>query len=842
MEQNDLNHIELDESKLNIQKQKEKKNNKKNKDNSSKSKKNKLLDKEESIEVKIPKKESEFNMIRKNRSKEESFLQHKRKNIEFTRKENPQENSKKSKSEDTKFTNNSMKFFLKKEDEFLKVFDKWKSVKSLKTDLEGNITHKLSYDELILKNCQKIAINKLKEKKDTNYDEILNILSYDNTNQSLLYFCFQKMRERLNFKDLISEYKFCFCNESEIIDYFNDDKITKINVQKEFNFNFIFSTVDEGIEMLKNSIIGLLNLSSKNNAYNVKMKILKAKEGKKKKSKKINNIFKYYYDDQNELKESKFKNKEQNELHNCGYNWLLNYMKIRDFEKFNANQPYSFENNNILYLSFCIYELYKQIIKIDTNKKVISIIKAYFSLVINISGLLKDLIIHLDKKCIDKEFQYKIRFFSILFETKGASISKINKQLLNHIFQKSEPITSNDFENFINSKKKEDQKVFRQREYNFSNNTLKIVDTDGTIEFNFEEYNKNLLQELLKNKNILNLTWKKNSLVAFQSHNFLLNEDITFLKQTIRKIFKSTFWESICSEYCNNDFTEINPFKNDEFVDQFFESIIFLPFDINDIGLFAYTTADDLYIFISGYPFMKEGNDLDDYVANRILQLAVYIIIILHESIHYYKRLLYFLTCQMVSRMTIINGKREEGGNLLEKILFGEKANNKSQNYINLRTAFNLLNAKLYNQPIEDIRKILEKLGEEDSEDGEKKMDEEVEEEEDELEEGEEDEESEEDRESGEEEVKKEEVKKEEVKKDEVKKEDGKKEEEKEIIVMEEDELLINFKKILGLSNKNIFKKFFIKHKAKTVNASKKHENKSYGIFYNSSDHRLMTI
>ena len=67
--------------------------------------------------------------------------------------------------------------------------------------------------------------------------------------------------------------------------------------------------------MIKNSIISLLNLASKNNAYNVKMKIPKAKEGKKKKSKKINNIFKYYDDDQNELKESKFKNKEQNELH-----------------------------------------------------------------------------------------------------------------------------------------------------------------------------------------------------------------------------------------------------------------------------------------------------------------------------------------------------------------------------------------------------------------------------------------------------------------------------------------------------------------------------------------------
>ena len=57
-----------------------------------------------------------------------------------------------------------MKFFAKKEDNFLKIFEKWESIKSLEIDSEGNITHKLSADELILKNFQKIALQKLRKK------------------------------------------------------------------------------------------------------------------------------------------------------------------------------------------------------------------------------------------------------------------------------------------------------------------------------------------------------------------------------------------------------------------------------------------------------------------------------------------------------------------------------------------------------------------------------------------------------------------------------------------------------------------------------------------------------
>ena len=213
--------------------------------------------------------------------------------------------------------------------------------------------------------------------------------------------------------------------------------------------------------------------------------------------------------------------------------------------------------------------------------------------------------------------------------------------------------------------------------------------------------------------------------------------------------------------------------------------------------VYAYTTAEDLYIFISGYPYTTKEIDLEDYKVYRILQLGVSVIVILHESIHFYKRLLDLLTCEMVSRSTIIGKRRLEGGNLFEEIIFEEIKKNKSKFDINLKTVFYLLNANLYEQPIEDIRKILAKSLEEEDEKVEDNIDEQEKEE--------------------------------------------KKLELKEII-LKEDELLKEFKKKLEISNKDSFKQFMNKHKNITVNAPKELENANYRILYNSSDHSNMDI
>ena len=236
---------------------------------------------------------------------------------------------------------------------------------------------------------------------------------------------------------------------------------------------------------------------------------------------------------------------------------------------------------------------------------------------------------------------------------------------------------------------------------------MEIQEPSEIFKFDIKGHGKNLLDELMKNDIFLNSTWEYNNLDSFQDHNFLLTDDISFLKDTVRKIFKSKFWEEIVSNYCDNDFIGNNAFKNDDFIEQFLNRIVFLPFDIKDLGLFAYTTADDLFVFVSGYPYMDNNCSSEKYIVNRILQLGVSIIIILHEAIHYFKRLLFFITCGMVSRLTIIDNDRKEGGQLFEEILLGwtvdegeQKIKNISKK-INIITALNLLNSKIYEKGID---------------------------------------------------------------------------------------------------------------------------------------------
>ena len=114
--------------------------------------------------------------------------------------------------EEKKFNSKGIiaKFFAKKNENYKEIFNKWKKIKSIELD-EDCVKKTLNDDELIFEKCQQLAIDKLKNLKSDNIDEILNILSYDNINPSILYFCFQKLKKYRNIDDLISEYKYCFC-------------------------------------------------------------------------------------------------------------------------------------------------------------------------------------------------------------------------------------------------------------------------------------------------------------------------------------------------------------------------------------------------------------------------------------------------------------------------------------------------------------------------------------------------------------------------------------------------------------------------------------------------------
>ena len=89
---------------------------------------------------------------------------------------------------------------------------------------EVKTANKLSSDALILKFSQDTALQKFKKFEKNDIYKIVNILSYDNTNTNLLYFCFKKITKVEKLKKQLNKYKFCLSDKIEITDYYDQDK------------------------------------------------------------------------------------------------------------------------------------------------------------------------------------------------------------------------------------------------------------------------------------------------------------------------------------------------------------------------------------------------------------------------------------------------------------------------------------------------------------------------------------------------------------------------------------------------------------------------------------------
>ena len=661
--------------------------------------------------------------------------------------------NKKFKSEgDNIHSEKDFKFIFKKLSNYGEIFQKWeKNIKSLKINEAGQVIKKLDNEELILMNCQQKAIEKLKNLKNIyKKGDILNIISYDNTNKNILYYCFQKLKHTENFNDWIKKYKYCFCDEEIIFNYFNNQEI-KVNLKEEFNFTFPFKNINEGINILKETLNNIVLLVDKYNIYYVFKKLSQYDDN-----------FIYELNDKKNIIKTR-----DDELYNLGYNFLKYYLLIKDFGKFENNQPFSFKNNNILYISFLLNEIYKPLVDLeeeniinlnennkeialnenifttenerkkeenknidkdeiiikneDNNKKEniiindkpknkIKINESKFSMIYGFIPLIKEIMNDLDNDLKNENFYYKIRFFNILFESDiSNAFSEVCCKFLNHFFDIKDLLTGEDIKKLIEIKTTNDKICGKTNIYTFMNDILGLENINGKIEFNIKEYNKNIKEIILKNDEILKYSWQNNSIKSFQEHNFLLKEDINFVKDIMKKIFKSKFWEEMVTLYYDNDFTSNDYFKNDLFIEQLLSRIIFLPFSINNLGLYAFTSSHDLNIYISGYPFIERSYSLGNYTLYRILQLSVLIIVILHESIHFYQRLLFYITCQMIERKTIFNGKEEEGGWLFEDLLFEEvkTKDNTEKIKFNVETALNLLNPKIYEKGIQYVKEII---------------------------------------------------------------------------------------------------------------------------------------
>lgn len=555
----------------------------------------------------------------------------------------------------------------------------------------GEIEKKLKSEELSLKKCTNLALDKIL--KAAKKEDIEIILTYDNTNEKVLYYSLNKLKQ-LGVNINISEYQYCFTNYLEL-----DDK-NKIDLHIIFNYQFIFNNIEEAKDKLSYILSSLLE-------YVDLYEELESQDDK-------NNIdICYNINEKGEIIRPKnyTGNKTINELNTKGYNFIEFYPKVKDFKKFKNYYPYDYNNNKILYLFFLIDTIYSFFI--DNNNDKIQIRKTFIKLIFyfrkTITSIIKDL-----KHELNIEFFIKIKFLSLLLYLNVDPIYyyELAEEFESHIFES--PFTEKEANNIISTIKKIENKR-KIKDHIVSKESLKVKIEKFEIPFYYNDYPNNLYS-LLCNYNKFIVSWKYNSMTSFQYHNFYNKEDIDYLKNLVKIILKSDFWKDIEKTYIENDIYDGHLFDDEDRVNEFMDNIIFVPFFARNLKISGYTFDDDLKVLITGYPMIANDTSLVYHKINRILNLSLLTIVILHECIHYTKRLLYFITNGIIAR------KSDEGieaGFIFEKLVFGwgdEKEENKNyyknnellkSKKFDIKIALKVLNPNTYNNNINKVRNIL---------------------------------------------------------------------------------------------------------------------------------------
>ena len=591
----------------------------------------------------------------------------------------------------TEFDAKESFFMAKKISDFSKII-KGANIKIKSISMNsGQIEEKLKSEELSLKNCTNLALDKIL--KADKKEDIEIILTYDNTNEKVLYYCLIKLKQ-LGVNINVSEYKYCFTNYLEL-----DDK-NKIDLHTVFNYKFIFNDIEEAKDKFSYILSSLLEYADLYEA-------LESQDDK-------NNVdISYNINEKDEIimQKNYTDNKKVNEINTKGYDFIEFYPKIKDFKKFKNYYPYDYNNNKILYLFFLINTIYSFFI--DHNENKIKIRKTFIKLIFyfrkTITSIVNDL-----KHELNVGFFIKIKFLALLFCLNVDSIFyyELAEEFESHLFESA--FTEKEANNIINTLKKKENKR-KIKDHIVTKESLKIKIEKFEIPFYFNDYPNNLYSLLSFNNKFI-ISWKFNSLESFQYHNFYNKEDIDYLKNLVKIILKSDFWKDIENTYIENDIYEGYLFDDDEKINQFINNIIFVPFFARNLKISGYTFDDDLKILITGYPMIGHNTSLVYHKINRILNLSLLTIVILHECIHYTKRLLYFITNGIIARKS---DEGVESGFIFEKLVFGwgdtkeENKNYYGNNEIlkskkfDIKIALKLLNPNTYNNNINNVRNIL---------------------------------------------------------------------------------------------------------------------------------------
>ena len=627
---------------------------------------------------------------------------------------------------------------------------------------------RLSGDKLNFELRRKEADRLINDKNNNNdeLENIINALNYDNTNKICIYKLlnyYYKKELKQKYNEALDKYKFCITKKFIIEE---EGKKIDVNLNDLYKINLPIEELEElpnnktndngPIIDLRNSLVEFFTsyyyiskcMSQIENVIKKEEDIkeiitIKYKSSVKgiysldyERSKKEEIISKYNEKTNNKSEEDKEKNKfDEKLLLDSIENFLCKYIFYQSFILFQMNQPINYAHNLTLYYNYIIWSLYNITIGVDElNNKIFFREKKLYSY--NKLNEFHDLLFDnfFDKAVPFNETMNQLLQFLLLSLSVNRSIflDYIHKNI--HLPNKVSFIDAHYVDNFLKSLNKEYK--FLNAEFDKNKKDIIKFNEDENMDchkitIKFENYTKDI-----KFCDDINWLWKNINFEKFQLTNFFLKEDLDYLKYLIKHILSSKLFKQIYKVF--NNVSEVTDyyFNVSENIDDYIKKIIFLPFGVNDLGIFAKTDRRMLYVFAAGYPETTICN-FDVYRINRILELALRNIILgYHMPIHFIKSSNSLLTEGIISRNTSNEDKTIGGGFFYEKVLFGWKrkeekpldliglkllkkeieCNNDAlrEKKIDLVTALNLLNPKIYNYDLEYFRNSLFNLSQND--------------------------------------------------------------------------------------------------------------------------------
>ena len=541
-------------------------------------------------------------------------------------------------------------------------------------------------------------------------EKIKNCLNLDNTDKALIYdilLILSKFNTKDKYYDFLNKIKFC------ITDNFITNDKTNGSISQILPI--------KNIKLFKNDkeiIIEFINTMKYLDKVNEKLN--KLKNSQKHNSNKIKNILTYKIrinnDNRYQIIDKTSKDNDINELYKEINNFLQLYLYFKDFDYYKPNQPTDYKNNNTLFLTFCFFKFYENIVEIHYTKGNNIILKLNEKKILIFSkikeyrdDLIKD--IQNNEGIINQFIEKKIDFF--FFSLKTNIIFNLDKIIIS-IIKRQTPLTIKDIESFIK------QNLDKEKAFYVNNNNLYLEYKGKKYNFQYNNYNKNLLYSLKDTTRIDfldKLKWDNLCLI-----NYFDNNDINYMKYLIKKILKSKLFKDIYNKYSNVKGIIGYYFDKDENIEDLFTRIHFHPYNENNFGIQAITFYNELKIITSGLPISPIRTE-EEYYIYKILEVTRKIIIILHEICHFLKRALNLITNDKISNTTIDSENEDtdiiEAGRLFEKVVFNweniyEKANrsqsknkkncyknNRNSKILNVEISLKLLNPIIYEKNIQ---------------------------------------------------------------------------------------------------------------------------------------------